>query len=785
MAPRKGQDPYIRIIELLTCDVQNAHSEVFTPRSLRNTLRKLRYRYDREGIGFLTKTLPRLGKALDRALTGEVSLNCTDLRLTTQKGSKLPNLFGELFQRILSHDGWILPTPCVKSIKAVRQLLFIFYKLELPYSPSQEQNIISQFIQTEYEISSIDSTLTAYAEELDARETHSVPPGLPAMACLGNSSILGNGGRGTVELYSDALDARGRPCCESTRSPTAVQVEDTEQTSDLLASNGSGKDQVSKRLDPILPERGEVSPTPKGTGDSVSTMPLEYKQLDGRRRDVIRKAQILLQDLFAYFDGMDIRPRHGPGAVSTMEQLWEKYRFRSIPDRLTRIYPIDSYFRATYGEICSTYRLHGLDQDSCESGPFHDIDTIDHPARVCLVPKDSRGPRLISCESLANQWIQQGLARAIVELVESHPLTRWNVYFTDQSPNKRGALLGSSNGKYATLDLKEASDRVTVGLVRLLFPRHVLTYLLAARSEATTLPGGKIFKLQKYAPMGSALCFPVMALSIWSLLTAGLSDAKCWSPRRRIGEWNWIKPAARTLRDELALLVYGDDVIVPTAQAANAIELLESFGLRVNRDKSCTSGFFRESCGTDAYLGVEVQPVRIRTPWHRSRRPDVYASWISYANSLYKQGFYQAYDYIVELLGQTYAEIPERRPFEDLVLKDPLQEWVKQKQWITTDLALIEVPEVYRPKTHRTHPLEQRRQERIWEVKPRKVTHEKDGDISLFRFLVEQEVHPSHEIANDIPRRGGVGLIGAVLRVPLSVGVYTKRRALKLVRSWR
>jgi hypothetical protein len=80
-----------------------------------------------------------------------------------------------------------------------------------------------------------------------------------------------------------------------------------------------------------------------------------------------------------------------------------------------------------------------------------------------------------------------------------------------------------------------------------------------------------------------------MALTIWSLLTA-------------------IAP--RTARK--SILVYGDDIIVPSFMAADATQVLEAVGLRVNVSKSFSSGPFRESCGEEFINGVRVTPVRLR-----------------------------------------------------------------------------------------------------------------------------------------------------------------------------
>lgn len=621
---------YLKVVATLLIDVQSIHSEVYTPRECRLDQRKLADRCSREGISFLTKALPRLCKQFDIALQGKVPFNSTGFRKKT--GSQLPKFLGALFERVFTPDGWVLPTPCVRSIESIRQVLLPLGKLELPYEQDQEQEVIDQFERTDDELLDVSLRLSHLASSVDC-----------------------------------------------TTIPSRIQF------------NWYGKDRIIKRA---------------------------------RKR---------LSRLFRGFDERDITPSHGPGAVSTRERYEGKYRFSNISPRIAETYPIDAYFYASLGHVCDNYQsISALTGD-------------ESPARVVLVPKDSRGPRLISCEPLDFQWVQQGLSRAIVKRVESHPLTRWNVNFTNQRPNQLGALLGSLNGKYSTLDLKEASDRISVGLVHLLFPEPLLTALMNCRSLSTELPGGKIRTLNKYAPMGSALCFPVLALCIWSILSAAAPDAYT---RERI-------------------LVYGDDVIVPTAFASDAIEHLESFGLLINRDKSCTSGFFRESCGTDAYAGVEVTPVRLRTVWSSTRCPHVYASYIAYSNALYAKRYFNTYEYITQHLFKVYGSIPE-------------------KGSVSTDLSLIEVPASNRPKNKRVNKNLQRLEFKVWDLESVKYDCEIEGWLMLLRFFTEGQKPPSRNLdSNWRPQMQPDTEMDLGITQPFAVRTYTKRKTVKLVSRWR
>jgi len=634
MDPNNRLDELELIVTLLR-DIQKSHGAVFNTRALRNTTSVVRRRTRSEGLSFLTKTLPRLGKAFDKALTGSTKLNCITLGFKPYRNTELPIFMGEFFSRVFQQDGTILPDSCATCVRVIRDVCYLFYKYKLPYDTELEQKVISSFLETENDLERI----------------------IPKLQF-------------TALLADDLTLSRRR----------------------------------STKVDSSLP-------------------------------NVIREARILLSRVFSGFDFTDIVPRHGPGVVATKQQLWEKFRWTNVASRIRKYYPLDAYFYASLGHVCD-------DLDSIATITDHDL-----PAKVILVPKDSRGPRLISCEPVENQWIQQGIMAKLVQRIETLNLTRFNVFFTDQGPNQRGALLGSKSGRYATLDLKEASDRISLELVRLLFPKHVYDVLETVRSSATVLPDGKKIPLLKHAPMGSALCFPVLALTIWSILTAAAPNAYT---RERI-------------------LVYGDDVIVPTAFAANAIEQLESLGLLINRDKSCTSGFFRESCGVDAFKGINVTPLRLRTVWSSTPSASSYTSWIAYANAMYDRQYFTCYDYIVGELHRLYGPIPE----ESMHLACP---------------SLREVSEPNRPQRSRINHHLQKRQWLCNDVKAPSVIHTMNGWSMLLRFFTESSARiPSTHSAEVQFRDRDFSLSADNVddKSPFSVSTYTKRRTSMLVRRWR
>jgi hypothetical protein len=246
---------------------------------------------------------------------------------------------------------------------------------------------------------------------------------------------------------------------------------------------------------------------------------------------------------------------HGPGAVSEGECGVEKWQFTEYPG-------LDaSLFDLSVGENMIQY-------------------SADKPvARVLAVPKDFRGPRIICAEPKECMFGQQGLKEIMYNLLQSHYLTRNSIDFEDVSRNRAACF----QKKYATLDLKDASDRLSIGLVRFLFPRKVFQLLTQYRSRALRW-NDRNYSYRAFATMGSALCFPVQTLVFFTIVKATQQM------------FNRVSSPAKMIRSKI--FVFGDDIICDMRIAPRVIEVLELAGLKVNLDKTPTAtSIVRESCG--------------------------------------------------------------------------------------------------------------------------------------------------------------------------------------------
>lgn len=367
-----------------------------------------------------------------------------------------------------------------------------------------------------------------------------------------------------------------------------------------------------------------------------------------RKDDVLDKvARIIWSQVFPELDPNDIVCHHGPGVTADRSLSNERRRIRNWYTRSELFFPSDLHAFHNYGAACGQWG-----EDSGVEG-LNYWDIRDEPGvRVVFVPKTATGPRVIAIEPSSMQYMQQGLLEYIVPRLESHRLTCKSLRFSDQTENRRLAHQASIDQSLATLDLKDASDRVHFLLVRRIFSGSgILDYLEAARSLHATLPNGDNLILNKFASMGSAICFPVEAMVFYTLIQSAMhhQDAK--------------RPSSSSIRQySRRIAVYGDDIIVPVRYTDAVMTTLESFGLRVNAGKSFRFSHFRESCGGDYYKGDSVKPVYARQPLPNSRHdwtPEHVMSWVATADQLYEAGLWKATQFVRDQVeGALRTRIP-------------------------------------------------------------------------------------------------------------------------------
>lgn len=315
---------------------------------------------------------------------------------------------------------------------------------------------------------------------------------------------------------------------------------------------------------------------------------------------VRRAIRALYGRVLASTDWSVVDGRHGPGAVAEKLDAVARWDFGPTNPEITEVFP-DPY-----------PQVYSFPLPECEGSP---------KGRLVAVPKTAVKPRLISIEPVGHQFIQQSIKDVLYRAFERIPM----VSLSSQEPNRVLAEIGSHSGDLATLDLSEASDRLSYDFVMDSFRdfpgfRRAID---ACRTRVISVEGHGDVELKKFASMGSALTFPLQVMLFSSITCAAIA----------LEEGGEFGRTVRSLAYSGFLRVYGDDIIVPAEHYRPVVAGLEAFGLKVNNLKSFSTGLFRESCGADFYSGHDVTPVyrRRRDPEGRHSTSEV-VSLISFAN---------------------------------------------------------------------------------------------------------------------------------------------------------
>jgi len=373
------------------------------------------------------------------------------------------------------------------------------------------------------------------------------------------------------------------------------------------------------------------------------------------------------------------RPSHGPGAtaeLSAVATYLEKYRYLGTDQLLSYVF---SHYA---GFDVSTFYPHSKCSWSRQSV-------------LVSVPKSIKARRTISKEPTSLMYNQQGVHRSLKQFVRVHDFLSGHIDLGRQSMNAVLAIRSSLDQKFATIDLSSASDTVTHRLVKLVFRgTFVYPFLVGLRSQTVRLPSGKVLTMAKYAPMGSALCFPVETLIFACAVELAVRRAR----RTHLGSY----PEWR---------VYGDDIIVSDAIYDDVVLVLESLGFKINDSKSFRSpSRFRESCGGHGYDGIDVTPMKISRRFVSvkgritSRRASSYEGLIDMANTAYVYQFSLLRAWIIRVLlgcplgpplfsgeiqGALYSPMPDNYQARSRLNWDPVVRLVSRPSYQRQEIQVV------------------------------------------------------------------------------------------------
>jgi len=274
--------------------------------------------------------------------------------------------------------------------------------------------------------------------------------------------------------------------------------------------------------------------------------------------------------------------------------------------------------------------------------------TLVRGSKLSSVPKNEDTERTICIEPLYNMALQLAAGKYI-----EGALRAVGIDIRDQQgKNKNLAGIGSITDGLATIDLKSASDLISLSLIKTLWPPEWYALFTAIRSPECNV-AGDWHTLNMVSTMGNGFTFPMMTLTLLALLYAV-------SPSKK-----------RFFVDYTTCGVYGDDIICPVDSFLSVKNALVNCRLIVNEDKSYSAGPFRESCGGDFWFGVNITPFYLST---LSSDPDIY-------NSINK---------ILDWCGRNNLFLPRTLEFLLSMLDGKpclVPEWMNPDQGVRTNLV--------------------------------------------------------------------------------------------------
>jgi len=302
-------------------------------------------------------------------------------------------------------------------------------------------------------------------------------------------------------------------------------------------------------------------------------------------------------------------PKHGGGAVSEMKVIGTEAKNRRIrfSDDIIKLYIVND----TEGSVPEYPTPTGLMPTKSYNSQH---------SRLKFVPKTFDKVRSMCMEPVVYQWAQQALRLELEHYLTQSCLAN-HVILRDQKHNQIGAQIGSARSLCDTIDLSAASDSVAWILVQSIFPEELIKHLNATRTRTVLTWGKRKVSLHKYAPMGSALCFPVQCV-VYSAIVAmvGIAESYCLDWRNPgcfdlidlKRAWGFTHGKSLHKVGPLGLYpfkVYGDDIICDNTITSNVVDALSQLGFEVNTDKSFVGNkAMRESCGKRYFAGHDVSP---------------------------------------------------------------------------------------------------------------------------------------------------------------------------------
>jgi hypothetical protein len=561
------------------------------------------------GLGLFTLDLPHLESLLLSALeAGRLHLE-GPLSTAVSSKAKVPRLFSGLWLRVFEKNSCLKHEVDVNALFFLRQLLVVGKRIEVDCSRDRTLAKVGEYHDIERSLRKPSFTWQCDELRLNRRESsvsfegqlHSGNRDNYYCDLFPDDSFLHSVSE-TSESYVDAAiqvtTVEDRPCLDDHLSVHIVQAVDyhysgTFDSNSLFPKGTSEKDQESKLEDiATLNKIQEVADLIFSTFPAFD--PIAFSS-------------------WIYERGLGTGFKHGPGAVAERLKQHEKSCFPNWPQKLQNVFP---------WELCG--KTVGAPMEKPTS---HEV-----ASRLICVPKTAKGPRLIAAEPTSHQWCQQLLLKFLFVQCRETFGTHF-IDFRDQQKSGAMVLKASLDRELATVDLSDASDRLTCWTVERIMRTNpsLLKALHAARTryirdEISDEPS--FLSLRKFASQGTATTFPVMSLVMLCIALG------CTLGSKERVTWARIKELRTKVR------VFGDDIILPVHGYGRLVRTMNLLQLKVNMAKSYVNGHFRESCGTDGFKGFDITPSKPKTLVADS--PASCQAVVDTSNNLFNKGLWYA-----------------------------------------------------------------------------------------------------------------------------------------------
>lgn len=267
--------------------------------------------------------------------------------------------------------------------------------------------------------------------------------------------------------------------------------------------------------------------------------------------------------------------------------------------------------------------------------------------KVVAVPKSYKTSRIIAEVPAYQQFWMQGIRECAVKATQR---TKYGplIIQDDQRVNQEWARLGSIYGTFATLDLSAASDSIGDALAHAILPDDWLA-LLDKVNPKTMLVNNRRVKRHIFQTSGNGTTFIFESIIFLAIALAATEYYSLFAEPAEL---------PRT---------FGDDLIVDVRVYETIVDFLTTLGFKVNLDKSFSQGFYRESCGSEWYCGLDMsskywprKEILIQRELRSSNPAEALQSLISVQHRLFGYDGVNAYltDYIRDVAVRIYG-LPE------------------------------------------------------------------------------------------------------------------------------